>query len=263
MTTLTALVTVYHRNDPAELTEALESLVHQTRPADEVLIVVDGPVPTEIDEIVRTYVDKHQWRALFLSENMGGGYASHIGMEYATGDYLARQDADDISLPQRFEVQMDFIRRTGVDLVGSAVEEFGAHSAIRAMPETHDEIVRYARINNPINHPSMVISTRAARAVGYRDIHFMEDYSLFARLLGAGYRAANIPEPLVRFRVSDDQFRRRTDSAMFQAERLMQKTLVDAHLISPPRALFNLAARSTYRALPLSVLKRVYARLFH
>lgn len=263
MATLTALVTVYHGNDPDHLQQSLDSLAHQTRPADEVLIVVDGPVPPRVAETVRGFVDKQGARSLWLSENVGSGRASQVGLEHARGDFLARQDADDVSLPQRFEVQMEYLERTGVDVLGAAVEEFGDRSAIRRMPRTHGEILRYARINSPINNPSMVVRTAAARAVGYRDIHHMEDYSLFARLLGAGYRAANLDEPLVRFRVDDAQFGRRTDAAMFRAECLMQKTLVDASLISPPRALINLAVRTTYRLLPLTVLRRVYGFVFH
>ena len=106
-----------------------------------------------------------------------------------------------------------------------------------------------------------------ARAVtevgGYRDVHFMEDYDLYARLIAGGWQVRNLPEALTDFQVTDAQFSRRTGREMLAAEVQMQRNLVAYGLVSRPRAAFNLAARTAYRALPTGVLRRVYAALFH
>ena len=90
----------------------------------------------------------------------------------------------------------------------------------------------------------------------------MEDYDLYARLLADGARFHNLPEPLTYFRTSASQFERRTQG-MWRAERQMQRNLVSYGLISRPRAVFNLVARTAYRLLPAGLLTRVYGALFH
>ena len=106
--------------------------------------------------------------------------------------------------------------------------------------------------------------TAALRSVGgYQTVHLMEDYDLWARLLAAGYRFHNLPEPLTYFRTSPAQLRRRTGKEMLKAEWQMQRNLVSYGLVSWPRATLNLLIRNTYRLLPQRLLKRVNWFLFH
>ena len=106
--------------------------------------------------------------------------------------------------------------------------------------------------------------TAVLRSVGgYQTVHLMEDYDLWARLLAAGYRFHNLPEPLTYFRTSPAQLRRRTGKEMLKAEWQMQRNLVSYGLVSWPRATLNLLIRNTYRLLPQRLLKRVNWFLFH
>lgn len=264
MTTLAALITVYHRIDPAQLTAALDSLVAQTRPADETVIVIDGPISGELERVV----DKYDARVVRLSTNQGAGPASQAGLEAITADWVARLDADDIARRDRFERQLAFAHtHPNVDVIGTAMAEFaetpGDGEAIRTLPESHAAIARYAKLNSPVNNPSVMIRrTALLQAGGYQDVHHMEDYDLYARLLATGAVFANLAEPLTYFRVSPAQFARRTDG-MAKAEWQMQRNLVSYGLISRPRAILNFVLRMTYRALPKQLLVRVYSRLFH
>ena len=201
--------------------------------------------------------------------NQGLGPALQAGLETIETDFVARLDSDDIAAPERFARQLAcFTTGQNLDVVGSAVSEFYHHPGdtnnVRALPETHEAIQRYAKINNPINHPSVMMRVSAVKAVGgYQNVHFMEDYDLFARLLSHGYRFYNIPEPLTFFRVSDDQFRRRTSAGMWAAERQLQRNLVTYGLVSYPRSVGNFIIRMSYRKIPHGLLKRVYSLLFH
>lgn len=270
MTTLAALVTVYHRIVPEELSQALESLAAQTRPADEIVIVEDGPIGEGLRTVVDAFVGKRpEARTVVLARNRGAGPASAAGMATITSELVARLDADDIARPERFARQVAFFdAHPDVDVLGTALAEFaeepGDGDKVRTLPETHDEITRYARINSPVNNPSVMMRVAAVeKAGGYRDVHHMEDYDLYARLLASGARFHNLPEPLTWFRVSPDQFARRTGRGMFAAERQMQRNLVSYGLISRPRAVLNLAVRTAYRLLPTALLTRAYGRLFH
>lgn len=269
-TTLTALITVYHGNEPAQLRAALDSLAQQTRPADEILIVEDGPVGSKVREVVDSFAAAEPTaRVLRLPENVGSGTASQAGIDAIQTQFFARLDADDVAFPERFARQLEaFAAQPGLGVVGTAVEEFehvpGDGGKIRALPEEHEEIARYVKINSPVNNPSVMLRTEDVKRVeGYRDVHFMEDYDLYARLIASGARFTNLPEPLTYFRTSDEQFGRRTGREMFAAEAHMQRNLHSYGLISRPRAVLNFVVRSAYRLLPTGLLRRVYSRLFH
>lgn len=262
MATITALVTVYHGTDADDLARALDSLAAQTRPADELVIVVDGPVP----ERVRRVVERQNARVIWLEENVGAGPASQAGLSTIDSDYTARLDSDDAAKPERFARQLAYLEaHPECAALGTAVEEFarapGDTGKVRTLPENPHA---YAKMNSPVNNPSVMLRTRAAKQVGgYNDVHFMEDYDLYARLIAGGWQVRNLPEALTDFQVTDAQFSRRTGREMFAAEAQMQRNLVAYGLVSRPRAAFNLAARSAYRALPTGLLRRVYAALFH
>ena len=262
MVTITALVTVYHGTDEHDLVRALESLQAQTRPTDELVIVADGPV----SEGVRRVVERQDARVIWLPENVGAGPASQAGLATIDSDYTARLDSDDAAKPTRFARQLEYLEaHPEVGALGTAVEEFaetpGDTGKVRALPEDPHA---YAKMNSPVNNPSVMLRTRAVKEVGgYRDVHFMEDYDLYARLISGGWQVRNLPEALTDFQVTDAQFSRRTGREMLAAEAQMQRNLVTYGLVSRPRAAFNLTARTAYRALPTGLLRRVYAALFH
>ncbi|WJY67174.1 glycosyltransferase [Corynebacterium auris] len=271
MATVSALLSAYRGTPADELRTALDSLLAQTRPADEIVLVFDGPVSDEVASTVRGYGDAV--RVVALERNGGLGPALQAGLESIDSDYVLRLDTDDAAYPQRLEKQLEFMEaHPEVAALGSAVTEF-QHEAelgdpaalrVRALPEHHAELARYALINSPLNHPSVMLRTADVTAAGgYRGVHFMEDYDLWARLIAAGYALHNLPEPLTHFRVSPAQFARRTGRGMFAAERQMQANLVRYGLIGPWRSRANLAVRTAYRLLPTAVLTRVYAKLFH
>ena len=106
-------------------------------------------------------------------------------------------------------------------------------------------------------------TTAVNEAGGYHEVHHMEDYDLWARLLSSGARFHNLPEALTLFRTSPAQFQRRTGRGMFAAERQMQRNLVSYGLVSRPRSWVNLVVRTAYRLLPTGLLTAAYGRLFH
>lgn len=262
MTTLSVLVTVYHGTNARDLQRALDSLAAQTRPADELVIVADGPV----GEGVRRVVERQDARVIWLPENVGAGPASQAGLSTIDSVYTARLDSDDAAKPERFARQLKYLEaHPQCGALGTAVEEFaeqpGDTGKVRALPEDPHA---YARMNSPVNNPSVMLRTRAVKEVGgYKDVHFMEDYDLYARLIAGGWQVRNLTEALTDFQVTDAQFARRTGREMLAAEAQMQRNLVEYGLITRPRAVFNLAARTAYRALPTGLLRRVYAALFH
>ena len=173
MARITALVTVYHGTDAHDLERALDSLRAQTRPVDELVIVADGPV----SEGVREVVEKQDARVIWLPENVGAGPASQAGLATIDSEYTARLDSDDAAKPERFARQLEYLEaHPEVAALGSAVEEFahtpGDTGKVRALPENPHA---YAKMNSPVNNPSVMLRTRAVKEVGgYKDVHFMD-----------------------------------------------------------------------------------------
>ncbi len=276
---VTVLMSVYHRTGLADLDTALQSIWAQTTLPEKVLIVLDGPVGPELTQLI----DAHRtaWpkvlRTIPLPTNQGLGIALQAGLSEVETTFVARLDSDDIAAPHRIATQLEYFdQHPELAVLGTTVQEFddevfrktndlhAASTNARVLPESHDGIRRYAAMNSPVNHPSVMARTAALRSVGgYQTVHLMEDYDLWARLLVAGYRFHNLPEPLTYFRTSPAQLGRRTGKEMFRAEWHMQRNLVSYGLISWPRAAVNLLMRNTYRLLPQRLIKRVNSVLFH
>ena len=122
---------------------------------------------------------------LELERNVGLGPALDAGLLACRHDVVARMDADDISLPHRFAVQMPIIE-AGADIVGSGLLEFGegADDVVgrRTPPTEPDDIRARARFADPFNHPTVVYRRACVQAVGgYGDFALMEDYLLGRR----------------------------------------------------------------------------------
>jgi glycosyltransferase involved in cell wall biosynthesis len=263
------VMAVYHRVEPEHFERAVESMFSQTLPADEIIVVEDGPLGAELLAVLDRFEDRDvPLVRVALPENRGSAIAAQAGVEVARHPWIVRMDADDISVPHRLETQMAVVRAGGVDVVGSSMSEFdGDESTVigtRSLPLEHDAIARYAKLNSPVNNPTAVIRRAHLEAVGgYRPVPFMEDYDVFARLLARGSVFRNLAEPLVLFRAGEAMFSRRAAPGMFRAERLMQRNLVAYRLVSRPRSWANLLARSAFRALPRQSLRRTYRALFY
>ena len=269
MLPLSVILPVYHKVSTAEFARSLNSVLTQTRPAHEVIVVVDGPVPPELDGAVDDAErDNESVRVLRLPQNRGVAAAMRAGLEVAESRWIARQDADDVSMPDRFERLWPLIETGNYAAIGGSMLEFAGNDPtnvvrVRKLPASPKALARYVKSNSPMNNPTVVFDAEAVAEVGgIRDVHLMEDYDMFARLIAGGYALRNVDEPVVLFNANEGMFDRRTGREMAAAERAMQSNLVRYGLISRPRAQFNYLGRQAFRRLPRPLLKAVYGILF-
>jgi glycosyltransferase involved in cell wall biosynthesis len=262
------LMSVWAGDDPDFLEAAYRSVVHdQTRAPDDVVLVQDGPVPGPLAERIAELIASSPSKAqvVALDANVGLGVALDQGMAACAHDIVARMDADDIALPQRFEVQVPLVEQ-GVDLVGSALFEFGADPddivGRRVPPLDPDEIVRYARFHQPFNHPTVVYRRTAVEAAGgYRHLALMEDYLLFAKMIQQGCSVANVEEPLVLYRVGAGAYGRRGGVALLKSEWRLQRRLLGLGFTNRTQFARNVIIRGGYRLVPEAVRRVAYRRL--
>ena len=267
-------MTVYDRVHPAHFAKALASVARQTLAPVELVVVADGPLTPELDEVLARFDPPFPVRVVRLETNVGAWLASAAGLEGIQTQWLARFDADDISAPHRLQRQVEVLTEAErsaepIDVLGSDMREFsddrsGAVLGVRALPRSDAKIRRYARLNSPINNPTVMMRTSAVRAAGgYQHQPFMEDYDLYARMISTGCRFANLPEPLVDFRVSSALYERRRGLAFLRTEIAMQRKLRSYGLIGFPGVIRNLVLRMAYRLLPINLLRRAHGMLFH
>lgn len=218
MTTISVLMSTYAGEKAANLATALESIYGQTRPPEQIVLVVDGPVGEEQETVIARYAaDRRVARmdVVRLPESRGLALAMNAGLDRCIGDYIARMDSDDISMPDRLELQLGYVTQDGsLDVVGSWSEEFfedGTKPQLKIGPVRHHAIVDALRWRNVLVHPALLIRAETLRRVGEYKADFgkLEDYDLFVRLVQAGARFHNIPKVLVRVRSSLDQRARR------------------------------------------------------
>jgi len=264
------LISVYAGDRADHLRLAVRSAVEQqTLQPDEVVIVRDGPVADDIavqlDMLAVRGVAGVPVTVVPLERNQGLAAALTVGLEVCRHDVIARMDADDVALPERFARQLPLIAQ-GADLVGSGMLEFENDTAIivgrRVPPVGHEHISRYARLHDPFNHPTVVYRRDAVRnAGGYRALHVMEDYSLFARMMISGARVENLAEPLVMYRVGLGAYARRGGWRLLKAELALQRELRSIGFTTRTQAVRNVLIRGGYRLVPLPMRRTAYRRL--
>lgn len=262
------LLPVY-RGDRADfLRRSLASVtVEQTLPPDEVLIVRDGPVPDELDDVLAAARRGElsggvPVRVLELAENAGLALALDAGLEHVAHEVVARQDADDISVPERFATQLPLLA-AGYDLIGSAIREFSEETdtggVVRRQPADPERIRRAMTLRDPFNHPSVVYRASAVRAAGgYEPLDLMEDYWLFARMIRDGVRATNVPDVLVRYRVGAGAYARRGGGRLLHSELELQARMHRAGITTTAQYVRNIAVRAGYRLVPTGVRRTAY-----
>lgn len=251
------LMSVYRNDRPEWLRECLDSVFGQTLPADEVVMVIDGPIAPELRSVVDDFALIH--KELFVSplpDNVGLGRALNHGLSLCSNDIIVRMDADDVSLPHRFKRLIEtFESFPNVDAVSSWIDEFeGQHDNIvssRRLPEFPYELNSFAKSRSPLNHAAAAFKRSALMLVGgYVHFPLYEDYYLWARLLQSGFKFYNIQESLLLVRVSSDMYKRRGGWEYAKTSAQFQWRLKKMGLISMFTALKNSFIRGTVFLMP-------------
>ena len=208
------VIATYAGDSLDHLGEAVESALLQTHRNLEVLVVADGPIPIE----TQTYLSERAQQdarivLLSLPENRGPGAARNLAIARAKGEFIAILDADDRALPLRIERQVEFMRESGADLVGSAytiVNAQGDAIGQRKFPIEPQRIRAVMYLNNPIANSTVLARAEVLKKHAYPEAYrYGEDYALWITLARAGYVLRNMPDTLVEFRYNENIMARR------------------------------------------------------
>lgn len=271
MISFCVLIPVYRNDKPEDFRAAVKSISEtQTITPNEVLIIVDGPIPEPLRQtIVGLQKEISYMRILWQKENKGLGTALRIGVEHASHELIARMDSDDISMPDRFRLQLEmFEKDSELSIAGSDITEFiGTPDNIvarKALPTENGKIKNYMKSRCPFNHMTVMFKRSEVLKVGnYQDWFWNEDYYLWIRMTMAGCKFANISEPLVNVRVGKDMYARRGGMRYFKSEAGIQRYMYVHRLISLPRYIVNVTIRFIVQVLmPNNIRGFVFQKLF-
>lgn len=269
MLKFSVLMSVYKNEKPEYLKQSIESIVNQTLLPNEIVIVKDGLLTKELDQVIDEYQKSYEglFKVVSFEENRGLGLALRDGVLSCKYDYIARMDSDDISKPDRFEKQIKFLEEhPDVVLLGTWIKEFSknpqAPDSITKLPCKNEDILKFSKSRNPFRHMTMIFKKQAVLDSGnYRDFLWFEDYDLWVRIIQKGYEVANLPEFLVDVRANGEMFARRGGWKYLKQDLKFQKFLYSDGFINLFQFIKNVVVRSVVRLLPNSVRVWIYKGL--
>lgn len=195
-------------NGGLTLRRAVDSLLEQTYPDFEILLVNNASTDHTAD-IINDYAQQDARVRGLCEPQKGIAFALNHGLRAARGKYIARMDADDVSLPRRLQVQVDFLEQhPGTGLISGQVEfcggadsqGFAAYVQHLNAWQTEEELYRHRFVESPFAHPSVLFRKALIDAYGfYTEADEPEDYELWLRWFSHGVRMAKVPEPVLQW----------------------------------------------------------------
>lgn len=263
------LMSVYHKEKPEYLKQAIESIQAQTLSTNDFVLVCDGPLNEPLDSVIAAKQQEmgESLNVVRLTKNGGLGNALNEGIKHCKNELVARMDSDDIAYPNRCEKQITvFDTHPEVSICSGTVEEFTTNPNIvdtkRVPPETNAEIVEFAKKRNPFNHPCVMYKKSAVEAVGsYQDFYLLEDYYLWLRMLMAGYQGYNIQEPLLHMRAGSEMYLRRAGWKYAKTQMGLFKFMKDRGFIGSSQYMKSCVIRSGSALAPNWLRKFMFEKV--
>lgn len=214
MPEVSVLMGTYNEKSKEYTARAIDSILGQTFADFEFIICDDGSAPAFYSWLVQYCKKDIRIMLLHNSQNQGLAVVLNRCLKYATGIYIARMDADDISKPDRLEKQVKFLRQhKKYAFVGCGVELVGVNGLWGVRMPKEVPVGKSFLSTSPFIHPTVMIRREVMLSIhGYcesKKLLRAEDYDFFMRLYAAGYQGYNIQETLFQYREDLDAYRKR------------------------------------------------------
>lgn len=263
------LMSIYKKEKSKYFNRAMQSIWDdQTVKPNEIVLVLDGPLTDELYISINSWKEKigNLFKVVELESNLGLGNALNEGIKYCSYELIARMDTDDISLPNRFEKQLKVFEEKNIDVCSAFISEFENDEnkiiSYRKLPEKHEDILKYSKTRNPLNHVTIMMKKSVLeKAGGYKHMLWMEDYYLWIRMIINNTKLYNLQEVLVNVRAGNSMLTRRSGITYIKAEVTFLNELKKIGYLTTSEYLKNILIKVPIRLLPKSLLKFVYSLL--
>lgn len=264
------LMSVYFKEKPDYLRQALDSVLSQTVRAAQIVLVEDGPLTPELDSVVEEYCATYpEIEVVPLSENRGLGLALAEGILHCKYDIVARMDTDDIARNDRFELQIkEFDKNPQLAICGSHVTEFENDPSVivtkRQVPLNDEECKKYQRYRDAFNHMTVMYKkSEVLKAGNYQHCPLLEDTLLWVNMFKNGAMAMNVDDYLVNVRIGEGMYERRGGWAYFKKYKQARKRVYNTGYISWWDYFYTIMIQLVVALIPNKVRGWVFRRLLH
>lgn len=260
------LMSIYCKEKASNLRASIESLINQTVQASEIVIVKDGALTEELEETLSKYIELYpnKFNIVTLGENKGLGLALAEGIKHCSNELVARMDSDDISVHNRFELQLkEFEKDPELDICGGYIGEFcddpNKIVSVRKVPLNDLDIKKYQKRRDGLNHVTVMYKkSKVVEAGNYQHALFMEDSLLWANMFLAGAKCMNIPKTLVYVRTGEGMYQRRGGFSYFLKYRQGRKLMYKTGYISKFDYYYTIFIQAIIAMLPSIIRKYIY-----
>ena len=203
-----------YKEDEKLLRESIESILNQTYKDFEYIIILDYPDNDVHKSVIEEYALKDDRIHFYINEkNMGLTDSLNRGLSLCHGEYIARMDADDISLPDRLERQMKYLEKNHYDLIGGITEMINENGSllysIKSVPTDPKKINKALRYSQCIAHPTWLGRKEVfEKNAGYRHMPLCEDYDFTLRAVLNGFVISNLNEAVLKYRMTSNSISR-------------------------------------------------------
>ena len=264
--TCSVVMAVYHADKPEWFCEAIDSILNQTVKSNDIVIVRDGPVSDELESVLCEYEKGCQEvRIIRLEKNGGLGNALNIGIKEAKNELIARMDADDISVGNRFELQLvEFNKDPELTLLGGQIAEFEGTVdnivAHRIVPTEQEEIIKFSKRRNPFNHVTVMYKKGVIdNCSGYDEaVLRCEDYDLWMRVLSKNYIIKNLAKNLVYVRIDQNAMKRRGTVKSVKGNIKCRSHFHEMRYISRTDFMFGMLSQVSLLIIPASIASPLF-----
>lgn len=228
MVPIVSILMPVYKTEPY-LQDAIDSVLAQTFDNYE-LIVLNDCSPDNADDILDRYTDPRIIRYKG-AKNVGLSNVLNVGIELARGKFIARMDSDDLSLPQRLQIQVDYLENNpDIDLVSVGMQLFGAKEEVWLREQNPEKVKVNALFFSPVLHASSMWRKDSFEKYGLRFRQEMvpaEDYDLWTRALVNGLRLANLRQVLYKYRIHPSQVTTQTAKTTEKSRIVQQNYLTE------------------------------------
>lgn len=240
---ISVIMGVYNQWNRDELKISIDSILEQSFADFEFIIYDDGSCEGEAAYLASLAMQDERIKLIRRAENNGLAFSLNTCLGYARGKYVARMDADDISKPERFLLQKEFLdEHPEYDWVGCNAELIDRHGVwgYRKMPEIpkNEDFLRFS----PYIHPSVMYRKKVLEDIGgynvSRDTLRCEDYEIFMRMHQAGYRGYNIQDYLFQYREHRSAYQKRKFVFRIAETKLRYRNFKEMKLLTPKGLLY-------------------------
>lgn len=220
MNELISVIMSAYNESYEELERSIGSILTQTYSNIELIIVNDNPNNIELNTILNKITDERV--KIFSNEkNIGLVNSLNKAVHLSKGNLIARMDADDISMPERLEVQYKYMEEKCLDMVGADIQFINEDGDITVerfhFPTTQDQILLNIKYGNCLAHPTWLVKKEIYLDLhGYRNVKSCEDYDFVLRVLNKGiYQVGNVPIVCLQYRLRQHGISKQTEAEQY------------------------------------------------